>query len=319
MGHNRLGAMKDSDMRQMMWTLAVLVSATSASAGIWENFYQGVQYAATPIGGPLSFTSDGTRINGARSGRVRIVPDMLSNGHRLEFDRTFGVDSRGRAEVFDLGPYELELQGSTQATLSYGRRGFLTGSAEFFANNLNYRSSIKTGGADAELTGTLSYANSLDINQFGFYTIQINISNDNAELTTGTLGDQHTEELEFDVGPITLEGNIFLDLFIEVLGAIGVDTSGIERLTPGSPADAVVDALSNAFQHDALVAGLSVTNKDAGVALQVLPVLGEATTLTAGEVEYGVSDATRRAALPEPATLVLLALGALTLRRLHRR
>lgn len=94
-------------------TLIVLAAASvpQAQSGLYEDIYRGLQLAATPSGYPLTGTADGTRVNGQRAGRLRILPDQVGQGYTLEFDRSFGQDSRGRPEILDLGAYELELAG----------------------------------------------------------------------------------------------------------------------------------------------------------------------------------------------------------------
>ncbi len=291
--------------------------AAPAGAGLWGELYRGLELVATPSGSPLSTLGDGSRVNGARLGRLRIMPNDFGDGHRLEFDRTFGRDSRGRPEILDLGQFEVELAGATQMTASYTDRWLLTGNMEFVASDLNYRTAVKSGALDAQLTGTLDVANALEINQLGFYTIQINISNDNSELVVDTLSDSTNEELDFDIGPITLQGNVFVDLFISFMGAIGVDTTELSRLSPQSPADAVSAALADAWQRQALVAGYTISaDADGTLVFDPIDSLG---TDVAPIVESArlVSDAPARYGLvtPEPSAIVLLLLGTLFLRR----
>ena len=59
--------------------LAALLGASTASAGLYQDIYRGLQYATTPTG-PIQTTSDGIKVNGGRSGAVRILPNRLGKG-----------------------------------------------------------------------------------------------------------------------------------------------------------------------------------------------------------------------------------------------
>ena len=52
----------------------VVSLAASAQAGLYQDIYRGLDTLATPLGSVLATTADGTRVNGARSGRLRIAP-----------------------------------------------------------------------------------------------------------------------------------------------------------------------------------------------------------------------------------------------------
>lgn len=300
---------------------AIGLAAVDARAGLFEDIYRGLDVLATPSGFPVFPSPDGGFVNGQRSGRLRIVPDRAGRGYALEFDRSFGADTRGRPEVLDLGGYELQLNGAMQATAGFTRRGFLVGNYDFAANNLGYRLSDKTGLQDYELSGVLNVNQSVEVNQFGFYTLRMNVSNSNSTLTQDGVIIRNSEDISFDVGPINVEGNIYFDALLAVLGAVGVDTSQLAALSPKSPIDRIADELQAQFQNAARVAGVSLTAdgnsvvlNDSGRGQAALfvgpqPLNAATPTTVGGEVSY----------LPEPGTLLLVGLGGVLFGAARRR
>jgi hypothetical protein len=151
--------------------LFALVGTLGAEAGLWRDVFRGLDLSATPTGSPVVTTGDGTRVNGARSGRLRIVPNgVLGKGYRLEYNRSFGADSQGRPETLHFGIFsDLTLQGAVQATAGYDQfqKKVFSGDANFTVNSLQYDLKTKFGVQDAELTGTLNATGTLSLNPLG--------------------------------------------------------------------------------------------------------------------------------------------------------
>ncbi len=298
--------------------LCLALGTPAALAGFFNDLYRGIGYAARPSGSPVFQTGDGGLVNGARNGRVRIVPDAVGRGYTMEFDRTFGADSRGRPEVLDLGPIEVQLNGATQATMGFTRRGFLILNADMSANNLTYAIRGKTGAQDAELTGTLNVANAIEINQFGFYTANINVNNTNSQLRLDGVVVRDEQNTNYSVGPIQVEGNIFFDLIVAGLASAGVDTTQLEALSPKSAIGEIVDSIRRQAGLDTVVAGDFFRNDLPLRALDTFrdPSLGEALLADAVSA-HNASPAAAPSGnpIPEPAALALLLAGALLRRR----
>ncbi|MCK4341765.1 MAG: PEP-CTERM sorting domain-containing protein [Phycisphaerae bacterium] len=314
--------------RSTLVALTVIVSlgVVSAEAGLWQDIYLGLNYAATPTGSPVFTTADGTQVNGARSGRVRIVPNgVVGRGYRVEFDRAFGVDSRGRPETlrFACGA-ELMLQGSIQATAGY-TTGFndkyKCGHAEMTVNNLHYGLRTKAGLQDVELFGTLDLINALEINPLGFYSLRLNISNTNSRLELDGLVIRDEKDINFDIGPIVVEGNIFVDATLALLTSLGVDVSELEQIFPQSPIDRIDDAIAEQLQTTVVAGELaeadlapllldSVFQQDEDALQQLVEEL----IASSGDLTDGTAAKTgpEPGAVPEPGTL-LLVLGGATL------
>lgn len=293
---------------------AVVAASPSLADGLWNDLYRGLDFLATPSGSPILSTADGTRINGQRSGRLRFVPDVPGNGYTLEFDRSFGNDSRGRPEILNLGALELQLSGAMQTTAGFTSRGFLIGNLNSNINNLNYTLRSKTGAQDAVLTGVLNGASIVEINQFGFYTINMTLTNANSQLTLDGVVANVGDSTDFDLGPIAIEGNLFFDGFVALLSSFGVDTSELQRLTPDSPIDRIAEAIESQVQQNALVAGVAFDNdaftlgttSDGLPSALALPTAGGFDS--AGEpLEAAASG--ESAVVPEPSALVLIATG----------
>lgn len=298
--------------------IVTLLSAGQASAGLWENIYQGLGYFATPSGSPVNFIGDGFVANGQRAGRLRIVPNRAGQGYRLELDRVFGTDGSGRPEILDLGPYELELSGAVSSTLGYTTRHLPTGNADFAFTDLNYELRGKSGAQDVTLRGTLNGGQNVEINPLGFYTVALAVSNTNSQIELdGVIVDNSSADTDFDIGPISVKGNIYYDLVVGLLGAAGVDTTGLTDLFPASPIDRITQELQAAFgtQVDSVSArvrgGLVSGAGDPGLAAQTQQFLSgvvSSTVASPAGSDLGI--------VPEPSALVLLTgMSLLLLRR----
>ena len=277
--------------------LVALLGATHAFGGLYQDLFRALDIYATPTGGPLSRGADGMRFNGQRTGRLRIIPESIGDGFTLELDRNFGTDSRGRPEIMDFGPLEIELSGTTGATLGYTNRGIPAANANIGANNLQYSLRFKTGAQDVDVSGTLNSFLAMEVNRFGFYSMQLTANNagDSQVMLDGVLVNDQLDT-NFNVGPITVEGNVFFDAFLGVLTAFGADTTGLEGITPQSPIDRINDEIERVLrgQLNGQVAGLTLD--------------GESLALPAG-----IEPARQAPSIPvpEPGTLILIGVGGL--------
>lgn len=295
----------------------VALGVVTAQGDLFQDIYRGLEIAATPTGYPVFSSGDGTRVNGARTGRVRIVPNGIGPGYELQFDRTFGVDSTGRTETLHLGGLaDLTLQGNTQMTLGYNGKKFRTVHGELGANNLGYDIRTKVCAQDAELFGVMNMVGAFELNPFGCYRVTYELTNSDSKLLLDGVVVRDEQDMNFDVGPIVVEGNIFLDATAALLTSFGVDTSGLEALTPKSPMDEINEAIENQIQQATVVAGETVESDLAQLLLQtVLEGNGEASQALIEGLVADVGEDDNQSArvgpmmVPEPGTLALLALG----------
>jgi hypothetical protein len=312
--------------RHCLPTFIIVLSlgTTVATGGPWETVWRGLDVLATPLGGPLSTLSDGTRVNGARSGRLRIVPSGIGGGYQLEFDRTFGVDSRGRPEELRIdGLANIALDGATQLTAGYNGKGaFRLYHANFATNNLTYSARTTDGAQDVQLVGTLNVANSLEINPLGFYTLTVNVRNTDSKLFVEGVLVEDEQDTNFDIGPVVIRGNAYYDATLALLSAAGVDTAELEGVFPRSPAPEIDEAIREALQDAGLLPGTA----QAKLAPLVAQAVTDQTTdemvagLFSGNVLAGqCTDCSRALLAPEPGTLALFGTGALALWYWRRR
>jgi len=299
-------------------------AGTTAYADLWQNVWRGLDVLATPLGSPLSTTADGTRINGARSGRLRIVPNGIGGGYELQLDRTFGADSRGRPENLNLyGVADITLDGATQLTLGYNGKGaFRTYSGDLAASNLTYSARTTTGAQDVQLVGVLNVSNAFEVNPLGFYTVSVNVRNTESQLFVDGVAVQDKQATNFDIGPIVVRGNLFYDATLGVLTALGADTTELEKVFPRSPAGEIDQAIRDALQNASVVAGTSAAAELPALVAQTVTDQAADDLLNAlvgARFATGESGYAAPTAVPEPGTLVLFATGAAVLWYSRRR
>lgn len=305
-----------SRMRTGLLIAAALLCTTPASGGLFEDVFQGLDLYSTPTG-----TSGGGRANGARFGRLRIVPNQFGQGHRLELDRTFGNDSFGRPELYDLGAFELQLSGATQATFGYTSNGFLIGNGDIRANNLSYTLRNKTGAQDVELRGSINADGQMEINQFGFYTLNLDVSNTGSLFDADGLAVDGDVDADWNIGPISIEGNIFFDATVAIMTSLGLDTSVFEGVFPGSPIDRINAMIVDRMGFDTQVAGEFLGVDTGGMTIseaaanEARDFVNDFALVAANPADFGPPPAD--GAVPEPASLTLL--GMIALASLRRR
>lgn len=211
--------------------------------------------------------------------------DFLMNtnflGNQLDF---------GAGDLTLQGPISLEFQ-SGGRLLSEAELHFTTAlSSQLDATPLRYQLNYDAGGQKTTIDGSLLVDGSMTFNGFGFYDLQMTYSSRQTVSRDGTIvNDQRTSD--FDVGPINISGNIFADA-LSLLTQPLFDASGQEN---------PFASLSGASQLADLLA-TSATRQEAARAI------GDVDQLAGAAPPLG-------SAVPEPATLVLLALGAICVGR----
>lgn len=276
--------------------------ALPAQAGVFSDAFQGLRYITQPSGGPLFQGPNGSLVNGQRLGLTRIQPNAFGDGWRLEMNRNFGNDSLGRPEIMDFGNFEVELQGGMSMDAGFTRRGIPTANLSFNVANLNYSIRGKSGAQDIELSGVLNGAQSVEINPLGFYETQINFSNFNASIAGNGLLIEGEDSTNFDIGPITVRGNLYVDLLALALANFGIDTTPLTQLFPQSPIDRIIGDLVGDVEKMSTARMLGINDSAFYVG-------------GAGVDGLGSSGSGGFSSIPEPASLLLLAGGSLFLFR----
>jgi|CXWL01.1.fsa_nt_gi hypothetical protein len=334
---------------------AVLISTSSASgqfSGLQQTLLNGIEhldirnFISQPQGGPfLDFNIYEQRLEYNRTG----------DGYTFENVRFFGPDSFNNPNTIDLGPLKIQLGGVDPAILASGqpvgisnRLGYTTrfipelffntttgqrafdqfsGLSTFAPAPLRYNISMTTGVQDFEWSGSARIDSSGQINAMGFYKYNLQFTNIGSQTADGALV-QNEQVTDFDVGPIDVEGNLFMDVlagFLQIPGQTAAavpprifsaasgktkSASDLARelnegatLTDEEMQFLVQQMLANAIRSDPI--GFAMN----GMPSQIPGFEGLNLDFTPSETSSGVSQAT----VPEPGTLLLLAMAGVTL------
>lgn len=186
--------------------VAVACSAGPAQADFFDDLIRG-----------LSATAGVTAPSATRQGQFVLAREPLMEGWRLDWTRTFGPDAFGRPNRIDLGSVELTLlQGSAAIRGDFSRRGLP--SAAVSINTpipISYILDANTGAQDSVIQGTLGMIMNIRANTLGFYDMQLRISNV-AQINTDGFLEVNQDQLNFDIGPIDISGNVFFDVLAAV-------------------------------------------------------------------------------------------------------
>lgn len=113
---------------------------------------------------------------------------------------------------FDFGLADLTLNGLVTTDLNYTRR--IMPAVDFTSQTpqgpLAYTFNINDGIQDLTATGQMTINNKGSLNVLGFYDLEVNISN-RGQYSTEGYGLVDSGTLDFDLGPINVTGNIFID------------------------------------------------------------------------------------------------------------
>jgi hypothetical protein len=310
--------------------------------------FRGAEFAGDPLflsspqGGPLFDFNDFTqRVEFNRAGQgftyefFRFFgPDSFGNVNTLDlgpFKLEIGPDGTlGQAQ-------RVGLHSRTGFTTTFipevffqaetGQRNFnqFSGVTNFSTEPLRYRATFNTGIQDFEWAGNMLIDTDGRINALGFYDFTLRLTNVGSATADG-VALQNEEITDFDVGPINVSGNIGLDIISGLLQASGL-----------TPAAAPTRIASGAAQREKSVeellaqleAGEGLTDEEAQFLIQQMFItafqsdpLGfilngipdevpgfEALTLGLTADGPGPSPNAVAAAVPEPGTMLLVALG----------
>ncbi|MCK6484988.1 MAG: PEP-CTERM sorting domain-containing protein [Phycisphaerae bacterium] len=327
-----------------MASLALLAGSEAALAGnLAGQLFRGLTYTLSPNIGRVQ---NGPNFDNNFFSQ-RISRDPLTNGMSHEWFRIFGDDSYGNPDTLNLGLLNVQLRqpdgtgfrgAGIYSRIGYNQRlipsvywdqrtsarniqGFAGAAA--VSSPLQYTIDLNTGTDNTVLTGQVLFNSSGSINALGFYDIQLAVSNTGTMRNSGLL-DNRTEDTSFDIGPVNLSGNIFIDMVVAAMDVIG------EQL--GAPADAVQGPFTakGRTADDVLAAvqaGRSISASDFGVLLTSVlsdPQSGRnrrigASTNGRTAADVGPAAPVNPMPVPEPGTIGLLLLAAAMLRRRRRR
>ena len=274
-----------------------VLGATSANAGMFENVVEGLRFAG--------FAVDGNH-------------DGISNS-------TVGViGTNFRGNVVDVGDFNFSLTGPVSAVVQRGGRGIPTyevilstgplsinpnqvtsvGPAQPLAYNLSFDSGLNT----TDITGNLLADMRFSINRFGSYDLRLQFSDRQTTTIDGAFDETSPLDFNTDLGPIDIEGNIIADVLAVVTDPF-FKAAGLENLFANiSGLTILEESLQASTGTLTSKVGLSLFSSILGLDPGSLGIVPDGLTADASNPVI-----VSAIAVPEPAVLVLMGLGALTL------
>lgn len=300
-----------------------------AEAGLGRQLVRGITYSLSPNIGTVQ---NGPNFNN-NSFNQRFAYNPLTDGRSYEFVRYFGEDSFGNPDTLNLGLLNVQLRQPDGSPLRgagiYNRIGYntrlvpevywdtrttgrniagFTGSSSV-PSPLHYNIQTFAGAEQYTLNGDILLNSHGTVNGLGFYTVQMTATNTGTVQASG-VADNRTQDTSFDLGPVNLSGNIFVDAALGGLKAIGDQLGLPTNLLPAGPAakirtpDEIAAAIAN---------GQSVTAPEFQSLLTAHlqnPEAVKMPTTTGSDNLDTASAAGSTTPIPEPGTVVLLLIGA---------
>ncbi len=285
--------------------LCVALTSNTALADVWGDVGLGLDYA-------------GFQFTGQRN--------PLSQGLTLQTARNF------QNTPLDFGTTDLVLTGPVAAQVTTANRGIRSLEFSFVAgtptNPLLYNLQTDVGSTQVRLDGSTVFNVNGSINQFGWYDMQFQWSNRQTSSSDGRFANLEDELSDFDIGPINVSGNIFADLLASATDPL-FEASGYENIfATFSGRTARENALEStvARLEEKAAAGLTLSRREVADLVRLAAEsevhgddLPDMDFLADAHIRGGNADQGRvRAAIPEPATLLLLAVPVVLLRRRRR-
>jgi hypothetical protein len=161
------------------------------------------------------------------------------------------------------------------------------------------------------------------VNPLGFYDLTLNASNTNSSLALDGVVVRDNKTTNFDVGPIAVKGNIFVDGLTAGIASTGLTAPNLTGLFPKSPIDQITNAITQQIETDNAVAGATATADVPALLLRTVLEQDPAatdqliSTLAANAQTDAGQSASTAAVVPEPGTLLLMGVGGIV--ALYRR
>ena len=240
--------------------------------------------------------------------------NILSGGYDFLINRNF------IGNPLDAGTTDLTLSGPISLSVSTGARFVDTFdvslrtavNANTNAFPVSYVLNSDVGGQSTQVSGTLFIDANLSVNGFGFYDLDLTYSSRQDVEDRGRYSNRN-DEYGFDLGPITVSGNIFADVLAVVTTPVFEGTGRVNPFASFS-GSAKLNELMLGMDGAALrqlATGDMQTGRSlfAPLSTQVLAALNGRTDQLWGTNEKGRTPG-YGAAIPEPTVLLLVLLGA---------
>jgi len=226
---------------------AALAPATPARADIndiGQTLFRGIAFVSNPL--YLSNPQNGPFFN-ENIYFQRLEQNRAGGGYTYENFRFFGQDSFGNLNTLDLSPIKFQLgrdsqlTGSAQPVGLHTKVGYTTrfipevffqsetvqravnvlgGTSAAAPAPITYNITVNTGVQDFTVNGDILMSSAGRMNALGFYDLQMRITNNGTYNADGVfLTDE--QNLDFDVGPINVSGNLAMDALAAVIHQTG--------------------------------------------------------------------------------------------------
>lgn len=294
---NRLGLCRTHRWLPILAAAMMLFPAVRAQAGVWRNVALELQRAGFDLQGQRNVYGNGAD--------VRLVTN---------FNRSFDF---GSAELVLSGPLSIEASTTSRGldTLDFTIQTALT--RDLNPQPLQYVWTADAGGQRTQVSGDVIVDGGLSIDGLGFYSLNFDMSSRQATEQDGRVADGNSSA-DFDIGPVDLRGNIFIDLVAAILDPILTGAGLDNPLTGLTGADQLAKLI------DAQQLQLPSSQSDLGLLSHRIINPGVSETVVAsllGLDRSGLSstESSRNAAVPEPLSAALMLAGATTLLAGRRR
>lgn len=260
---------------------------------------------------------------------ISLRKNYIGDGYDIQLNNTYNN------RRYDFGLADLTLTGSVRTDLNLTKR--VMPAIDIRSSTLNepitYQFNINTGLQDYTTTGQITWDNSGSINALGFYDLTVYVSNRGSYQTEGYgLIDDGTTD--FDLGPINISGNIYIDLLAAITEPFfkAANQPNPFSKISGRAAKSIVDPAQTDAIRAKIASGQALTDSEinAIIAANVLgTLLGQevpsfnidSTLASFNAIEHEISSPDQIAVLtsvPEPATFLVLGAPLLLWRRKRR-
>lgn len=302
----------------------VAAAGSTAQAQLGKKLLEGISIPLSPTLGQVA--------NGPQADqnifRQRILHNYFGDGYGYEFTRTFGSDSYGNFNQFDFGSaLNASFQGSVHNRFEINRRILpeLKIQMDTSGAPLQYNINTTPGGQTFTFSGSITSNVTGTLNALGFYNLQISATNTGTSRLDGYVVTDK-QSTDFDIGPINVTGNIYIDLAASIMQALAnsplassasdVPSNATGKAKNADGSDVAADAATVLTdQQKAEMLGHALIQAMFRQSLSdLLPdelkQLQAALGLTDQDAQAGLA-AAGYASAPEPTTIMLLAAPAL--------
>jgi len=299
------------------------ISTEAQGKGLGRKLVRGLTNSLTPTIGAIQ---NGPNVNNNIFAQ-RFSENPLTKGRSYEFERIFGDDSYGNADTLNLGLLNVQLRqpdgSGLQGSGVYNKIGYnlrlvpelywearstgrnISGfaGAAAVAAPIQYNIDANNGFESSNLSGQIIFDSKGSMNILGFYDMRV-IASNTGQLTTDGVGEDRNQDVNFDIGPVNVSGNVWVDTALAVADLIGEQVFGIppDDFNPGLARERNPDEISAA-----IAAGQAVSGPELAALLDAHMADPEGVPLPENPNSPLAAAATP--IVPEPGTLLFLATG----------